>query len=161
MYHQAYIQSILDFNVHFYIYLSFKQITLLSTLLDYIVKVIKLLYNMPKASINYFTTYYLYYKKKSKISEFIYKLFFCWLPFKLLTLLDVSSNFIIKVIAIYHLYYKKNLHLLKKKKLLKTSLYCFQLFLYLFLFLLCLTFSKICLVIFKYLTMFKCTPIFE
>lgn len=158
MYHQAYIQSILDFNVNFYIYLSFKQITLLNTLLDYIVK---LLYNMPKVSINHFTTYYLSYKKKSMITEFIYKLFFCWLLFKLLTLPDVSSNFIIKVIAIYHLYYKKNLYLLRKKKLLKTSLYCFQLLLYLSLLLLCLTFSKICLVIFKYLIIFKCTPIFE
>ncbi len=74
-------------------------------LLNYIVKIIKSLYNIPKASINHFAIYHLHYKKKSQIIEFIYNPFLFWLLLKLLLLLDVLSNYIVKF-AIHHLYYK-------------------------------------------------------
>lgn len=60
----AYIQLISYFNLDFYINLFSEKILALNILLDCFVKVIKLLYNMSKASIKRFAIYCLYYKKK-------------------------------------------------------------------------------------------------
>lgn len=62
---------------------------------------------MPKASINRFIIYYLYYKEKSKIIEFIYNSFF-WPLLKFLSLSGTSSDYIVKF-TIHHLYYKDKL----------------------------------------------------
>lgn len=64
MQRQAYIQSTLDFNRNFYIWSLRKPISLLGGSSDSIVKVIKLLHNVPKANTNRFAIYHLHYKDK-------------------------------------------------------------------------------------------------
>lgn len=64
---------------------------------------------MPKANTTWFTSYYLHYKEKSEIIEFAHNLFFFRPSLKLLSLCDVLSDCIIKVIAAYHLHYKDKL----------------------------------------------------
>ena len=103
---RACIQSTLDFNWDFYICLPFKQILLLGILLDYIVKVIKLLYDVPEVSVNCFAAYHLYYKKNiidSAYDPFLFRL----LP-KLLLLPDVLSDYAVKF-ATYHPHYKETI----------------------------------------------------
>lgn len=54
----------------------YKLVILLGSLFIIIIKVIKLLHNIPKASIIWFTTYYPHYKEKLGTTKSIYKLFF-------------------------------------------------------------------------------------
>lgn len=54
----AYIKLISDLNRDFSIRPLSKQISLLGILLDYIIKIIKLLYDVSKTSINYFAIYH-------------------------------------------------------------------------------------------------------
>ena len=104
----AYIQSTSYFNPDFYIRLSPEKILLLDTLLDCLVKVIKLLHNMLEASINHFAAYHPHYKEKLEITliEFAYNLFHFRLLLKPLSLTGISSNSIEKFTT-YYLYYKK------------------------------------------------------
>ena len=60
---------------------------------------------MPKISINYFAIYYLYYKKKLIIIEFIYNFFLFLSHSKLILPFGILFKYIIKF-AIYYLYYK-------------------------------------------------------
>lgn len=102
------------FNLDFYIYPFFKKILLLDILSNCIIKIIKLLYYMPEAITNRFTTYHSHYKKKLKITltEFAHNLFFFWLLLKLLSLTGISSNSIVKFTT-YYPYYKKILEITK------------------------------------------------
>lgn len=88
----AYIQSISQFNPDFYICLSPKKILLLNTLLNCLIKVIKLLYDIAKASTNRFAAYYLHQKEKLEIilTEFTHNLFFFQLLLKPLLLTKIS-----------------------------------------------------------------------
>ena len=104
----AYIQSTSDFNWDFYICPPPKQISQLGTSSDYIVKVIKLLHDMPEASIKRFAAYYPYNKKKPGMTESAYDPFLFRPPPKLLSLFDASSNCIVKF-AIYHPKYKEKI----------------------------------------------------
>lgn len=61
---QAYVEIVLDLNWNFYIRPPCEPISLLDNLCDSIVKVIKLLHDMPEASTNRFTIYHPYYKEK-------------------------------------------------------------------------------------------------
>ena len=60
---------------------------------------------MPEASINCFSAYHPYYKKKLRMTEFVYNPFFFRLLPKLLSLPDASFNCVVKF-ATYHLHYK-------------------------------------------------------
>lgn len=64
---------------------------------------------MLKTNTTWFTIYHPHYKGKSGITEFIYNSFLFRPPLKLLLLLGILSYYIIKVIVIYHLYYKDKL----------------------------------------------------
>ena len=105
---RAYIQSTSDFHQNFYISPPPKQISLLGTSSNYIVKVIKLLHDVPKASINRFIVYHLHYKEKPGMIESTYDLFLFRPPPKLLSLFDASSDYIIKF-ATYHPHYKEKI----------------------------------------------------
>ena len=60
---------------------------------------------MPKSSNHLFATYYPYYKKKLGTTKFIYSSFLFQSLLKLISLLDISSDCIVKF-AIYLLHYK-------------------------------------------------------
>lgn len=78
------------------------------------------MHNISEISTTLYAIYNLYYIEKSEITESIYKPFFLWSPFQLLSLSAILSNYIIKAIkllyniqevniikfAIYYLYYK-------------------------------------------------------
>lgn len=82
---------------------------------------------MPKINTTWFATYHLHYKKKLKMTKFVYNFSLFWPLPKLILLLYTLSNYIIKIIkllyyilkvgnylfAIYHLYYKKKLEMIK------------------------------------------------
>lgn len=68
------IQLVYNINWDFNIQPLSELILLLSALSDSIVKVIKLLYDIPKASINCFAIYHPYYKENLKITESIKEL---------------------------------------------------------------------------------------
>lgn len=99
----------LGFNRDFYIQPLCKPILLLGGSSNFIVKVINSLYDMPEMSTNCFATYHPHYKEKPEITKPTYDLF----PFqpspKLVSLSGISSDCIVKVITIYHLYYKNKL----------------------------------------------------
>ena len=57
------IHSTLNCNQYFYIWPPCKQILLLYALSDSIIKFMKLLYNVPEASTNWFNIYHLHYKE--------------------------------------------------------------------------------------------------
>lgn len=73
--YQIYILSNLDFNKNFYICLFLKQILLLSILLNYIIKVIQLLYKVLKINIIALFAYHLHYKEELIITKSIYNFF--------------------------------------------------------------------------------------
>ena len=108
MQHWAYIQSISYFNPDFYICSSFKKILLLDISSDCLIKVIKLLHDMQKVSINSFAAYHPHYKEKLEITliKLAYNLFFFRLLLKPLSPIGISSNFIMKFTT-YHPYYKE------------------------------------------------------
>ena len=97
-----------DVNWDFYIRPPPKQISLLDTSLDYIVKVIKLLHDVPESSINRFAAYYPHYKEKPGMTESTYDPFFFWPLPKLLSLPNISSDCVVKF-ATYYLHYKKKI----------------------------------------------------
>ena len=69
----------------------------------------KLLYSIPKAGNHCFASYHPHYKEKLGMIEFTYNPFLLRPPPKLVSLPGVSSDCIVKVIAIYHPYYKEKL----------------------------------------------------
>lgn len=69
---QTYIEIISDFNPNFYICHFFKLILQLSTLSDFIIKVIKLLYSKLKVNNYWLAIYHTYYIKILEITELIY-----------------------------------------------------------------------------------------
>lgn len=129
IYCRAYIQSNSYFNPDFYICPSYEQISLLSTSLDCIVKIIKPLHDMPKAKFAYnlffsrlslkqlsetiissdcvskFAIYYPNYKKIPKITEYVYNFFLFRPPPQLSLSPDKLPDYIGRL-AIYHSHYK-------------------------------------------------------
>ncbi len=69
---QTYLQSTSNLNLEFYILLLPKLILLLSASSDYIVKVMKSLYDIPEVGNHWFATYYTHYKENLGIEESIY-----------------------------------------------------------------------------------------
>lgn len=78
---------------------------LFGILLNYFIKSIKLLYNIIEVNINCFIIYHLHYKKKLKITEFIYHFFSFLLFSKLIFLINFLFNYII-IFIIDYLHYK-------------------------------------------------------
>lgn len=66
---QAYIQSTSSFNQEYYIWPPPELILLLGTSSDYIIKVMKSLYGVPKAGNHWFPTYYTNHKNKLGMRE--------------------------------------------------------------------------------------------
>lgn len=104
----AYIQSTSYFNQDFYIRPSPEKILLLDNSSDCIVKVIKLLRDVPEACTNRFAAYHPHYKEKLEITltEFAHNLFLFQLSLKPLSLTVISSNSIVKFTT-YHPHYKE------------------------------------------------------
>jgi hypothetical protein len=69
---QVYIQSTTLLNRDFYICLPLELLDILQLSNNTIIKVIKPLYSIPKASNYWFLIYYLYHTEKLKMKEFIY-----------------------------------------------------------------------------------------
>lgn len=94
--------------------------------MDSIVKVIKLLYDLPEISANYFAIYHPYYKKQQEIIESAHKSFFLipplrltefthnysilWSSQKLLSVLDTLVCRIIEVMNLLHDMLNTNKH---------------------------------------------------
>ena len=119
--YRAYIQSTSDFNWDLCTRPPPKQISRLGTSSDCMIKVIKLLHDVPELNINRFAAYHPHYKEKSKITEFTYNPFLLQPPPKLVSLPGVSSDCIVKVIAIYHPHYKEKLEITDSTKELVTN----------------------------------------
>ena len=69
---QAYVQSTSELNQDFYIQSLLEFISLLDAKSDYIVKVIKPLYNVPEAENHWFATYHTHHKKKLGMTKSTY-----------------------------------------------------------------------------------------
>ena len=69
---QVYIQLTSNLNQEFYIQLLLELILLLGVSSDCVVKVIKPLYNIPKAGNHWFATYHIHYKEKLGMEELTY-----------------------------------------------------------------------------------------
>lgn len=105
MQYQAYIQSLSNFNWDFFIRLPCKLILVLDSSLNFVINVIKLLYNMTKISTTLFAIYYSHYKKKPGMSKSANNFFHFWTFPKLLSLPNILSNSIIKFDT-YHPHHK-------------------------------------------------------
>ena len=93
------IQRAYNINWDFYIWQSRKPILLLGNSSDSIIKVIKLLYNVSEARINWCAIYHLHYKEKLGMIKSTVKIIklLCYEP-------KVNKH----LFAIYYPYYKKN-----------------------------------------------------
>lgn len=104
------IHQVYNLDQDFYIRQTLKFLSLLRTLSNFIIKVIKLFHNMLEISINCFTTYYPYYKKKFEMIESTYNPFLLWPPPKLISLPSDSFDYIGKFVM-YYPHYKEQLYI--------------------------------------------------
>ena len=91
---QAYVQSILNFNQQFYIRSPPKLITSLGISNNYVVKVIKLFYNVLKVGNYLFVTYHIHHKEKFTIIESTYDPCFFY-KLSLLEIMGMYTNIIL------------------------------------------------------------------
>lgn len=73
---QAYVQSTSNLNRKFYIWPPPELILLFGASFDYIVKIMKLLYGIPKAGNHWFAIYHTHHKEKLRMEKSLYNLGF-------------------------------------------------------------------------------------
>ena len=106
---QIYIESTSVLNWDTYIWPPLEQISLLNALSDYIIKVMKPMYDMPEANITLYAISYPNYKEKSGMTKSVYKLSLLWPPSQLLLPPATSFNYIIKVMKLLYNIQKANI----------------------------------------------------